>query len=124
MIAGIGTDIIEVKRMEEKMLHRDAFMRQVFSEGEMEYCEKQKLPAQHFAARFAAKEAFLKATGDGLTHSYALSEIEIITDTKGKPSIRLHNTFLALMQEREWKEIHVSLSHITDYATAFVIIEK
>jgi len=123
MIVGVGTDIVETKRIEDK-LQREEFVLQVFAKNEIEYCRKQKNAVQHFAARFCAKEAFLKAIGEGLLVSYDLSEIEIVLDEKGKPSIQLHGTFLQIQNEKQWKNIHVSLSHIAEMACAFVVIEN
>ena len=94
----------------------------VFSASEIEYCEKNSHPAEHFAGRFAAKEAFLKALGSGFTISYELNQIIVINDEKGAPYIKLSGVFESL--EKEWNRIHLSISHVKSLATAFVILEK
>ena len=81
MIIGIGIDMIEVDRVNEKIDRTKGFKEKIFSEGEILFCESRKNKTQSYAARFAAKEAFLKATGLGLTLGYTLSEIEVVTMT-------------------------------------------
>lgn len=123
MIVGIGIDMIEVDRVSEKVAKGIAFVEQVFSNAEIAYCESQANKGQSYAARFAAKEAFLKATGLGLLKSYELNNIEILNDQNGKPEILLHGEFKVLAEKHNWKKIHVSLSHLSLLATAMVIIE-
>jgi holo-[acyl-carrier protein] synthase len=123
MIAGIGIDIVEVSRM-EKSLQREGFKSLVFSPEEQAYCDKQQKPAEHYAARFAAKEAFLKAAGVGLQAGLTLCDIEIVKDTLGKPMMALHRDFSSLAKKHHWDKIHVSLSHTATMATAYVIIER
>src|SRR5688572_22224621 len=110
MITGIGIDLISISRLKEK-LKNDAFKAKVFSEREIEYCNSSAASEQHFAARFAAKEAFLKATGKGLFAGFDLNLIEVIHDDSNKPFIRLNGSFKELMSKEGWSSIHVSLSH-------------
>ncbi len=124
MIAGTGIDIIEVERVYEKVLKNNGFSDKVFSKLEREFCEQSGHPAQHYAARFAAKEAFLKATGKGLLGGHELSEIEVYHIGDGKPEIRLHGNFKQMAIESGWKKIHLSLSHVQAMACAVVIIEQ
>ncbi|MEO7176794.1 MAG: holo-ACP synthase [Saprospiraceae bacterium] len=124
MIAGIGTDIVEVSRIREKLEKHSGFVDKVFSVDEQEYCRKQKFPEQHFAARFAAKEAFLKACGTGLLLSYELSDIEIKQTEKGQPFIECKGKFEEFLRENKWHTIRLSISHIEAYALAFVTIEQ
>ena len=124
MIVGVGIDIIEVERVLEKINRPSGFKEQIFSEGEISYCESQKNKGEHYAGRFAAKEAFLKATGTGLTAGYLLSEIEIISDALGKPSLILTGSLKTLQQQKHWSAIHVSISHLSSVATAVVILEQ
>ena len=119
MILGVGIDIIETERVAEK-LNKPGFKEKVFSRGELNYCQSQTDPAQHFAARFATKEAFLKAAGKGLQLSHDLADIEIVLNTDGKPEIALHNQLTSLFQNHRF---HVSLSHVQATACAVVIIE-
>ena len=123
MIVGIGIDIIEVDRVADKIVKDNGFREKVFSANEIIFCEAKGLnKAQHYAGRFAAKEAFLKATGQGLLLSHELNEIEIITNADGKPDIHFHDK-LATILPKEW-EVMVSLSHIQSAACAVVIIES
>lgn len=124
MIVGNGIDIVEVSRIAEKLSKGDAFRDKIFSKEEIEYCERCAVPSESYAARFAAKEAFLKATGKGMMLGYDLNEIEIINNEDGKPFIKLSGNFKNYFDENGWKSIHVSLSHIQKTACAFVIIEK
>jgi holo-[acyl-carrier protein] synthase len=123
MITGLGIDIVEVERIAEK-LGKTAFVEKVFSAGEIAYCSKQADPPQHFAVRFSAKEAFLKAIGEGLSIANDLSNIEVVHNEAGKPSIVLHGNFADLALERKWNTITLSLSHIKSTACAVVIIES
>jgi holo-[acyl-carrier protein] synthase len=124
MIVGNGIDIIEVSRIGEKLVKGNAFRDKVFSKIEIEYCEKSGIPWESYAARFAAKEAFLKATGKGMLLGYDLNEIEVINDVDGKPFINLAGNFKKYFDENGWRTIHVSMSHTRKIASAFVIIEK
>ncbi|HTJ51486.1 MAG TPA: holo-ACP synthase [Cyclobacteriaceae bacterium] len=124
MIVGTGIDIIEVQRVADKVNKENGFREMVFSAAEILYCEKAVDKAEHYAARFAAKEAFLKAAGGGLTLGYELKDIEIVNDDLGKPSIQLNNKFEILASANGWKKIHVSLSHVQAMACAVVIIEQ
>ena len=124
MIIGTGIDIIEVQRVAEKVNKENGFREKVFSRSEIVYCERAADSAQHYAARFAAKEAFLKASGDGLMLGYELNEIEIQQNDQGKPEFLLTGNFKVLAIERGWNRIHVSLSHVQAMACAIVIIEQ
>ena len=124
MIVGNGIDIVEVSRIAEKLKKGTAFRDKIFSPNEIAYCERSTIPAESYAARFAAKEAFLKATGKGMLLGYDLNEIEVANDGDGKPFIKLMGKFQNYFDDSGWKAIHVSLSHIHTTACAFVIIEK
>ncbi len=124
MIIGTGIDIIEVHRVAEKVNKENGFREKVFSADEINYCERAADAAQRYAARFAAKEAFLKAGGGGLMLGYDLNEIEIQHNDEGKPELILTGNFKALASERGWNKIHVSISHVQAMACAVVIIEQ
>jgi holo-[acyl-carrier protein] synthase len=124
VIIGVGIDIVEVERLAEKLDRSAELKAKVFSEAEIKFCEAQQDKSQHFGARFAAKEAFLKATGKGLTLGHELSDIEIISDALGKPMIKLNGAFAVLALEHKWNKIHVSLTHVKSMASAVVIIEE
>jgi holo-[acyl-carrier protein] synthase len=123
MIFGIGVDIIEVERVTEK-LQNPLFKERVFSPIEIAYCEKFHNQAEHFAGRFASKEAFLKALGDGWQGRFAFSDIEIYNNDDGKPFIRLYNKAIEVADEYGITSMHVSISHVKEMATAYVILEK
>ncbi|MFT3909602.1 MAG: holo-ACP synthase [Ferruginibacter sp.] len=124
MILGTGIDMIEVERVSEKMSRAEGFREMVFSKNEIEYCETKKHKFEHYAARFAAKEAFYKAIGAGWMNGTAFNEIEITNDEKGKPSLILLGGTAQLMDQMGIKHIHVSLTHLKTMASAIVIIES
>jgi holo-[acyl-carrier protein] synthase len=124
MIAGIGTDIAEVSRIEDKLSRSEHFINHVYSPLEIAYCQKQNNPAMHFAARWAVKEAFLKAFGVKFIGNHKLPEIEVNNDEHGKPSVSLHGLTKKQFAERGFAHIHVSISHTQHYAVAYIIIEK
>jgi holo-[acyl-carrier protein] synthase len=121
MIEGIGIDIIEVTRIAEKLGKDSGFREKVFSQAEIGYCESRSDKYQHYAVRFAAKEAFLKAIGKGLSAGHELSGIEVSVDQSGKPDIQLSADFSHYSTN---SRIHVSLSHLKDVACAVVVIER
>jgi holo-[acyl-carrier protein] synthase len=123
MIVGTGIDIVEVDRIAEKISKSKGFIEKVFSKDEIDFCELKGVnKAQHYAARFAAKEAFLKATGKGLLLTNELNEIEISVNEDGKPEIYLRGSLAHLIEEKRWR-IHLSMSHVKDTACAMVILE-
>jgi holo-[acyl-carrier protein] synthase len=124
MILGIGIDMIEVDRVREKIDRNIAFRDAVYSVEEIDLCERQINKMESYAARFAAKEAFLKAIGRGLALGYDLANIEIINDRSGRPFIRLSGIFLEEASKSNWDRIHVTLSHLKETACAVVIIEQ
>ncbi|HEX6892948.1 MAG TPA: holo-ACP synthase [Chryseolinea sp.] len=124
MIVGVGIDMIEVDRVAEKINKDQGFRERIFSPNEIHFCESKVNSSENYAARFAAKEAFLKATGLGLGLGYNISDIEVITDTNGKPSLVLNGTFKQKATESNWNKIYVSLSHLKSIACAVVIIEQ
>jgi holo-[acyl-carrier protein] synthase len=123
MIMGLGIDMIEVGRVVEKIAGGNGFKEKIFSEREITFCESNKNSGENYAARFAAKEAFLKATGLGLMLGHQLSDIEVIRDDQGKPSINLKGDFKLKSLENNWSKIHLSMSHLNNIACAIVIIE-
>lgn len=117
-----GIDIIEVKRIEDAIESlNDKFLNKVYTPKEIEYCDsKNKMKYQHYAARFAAKEAIFKAISKKLKDKYELTwtNVEIINDKQGKPEVHFINTSI----NSEIESIDVSLSHIKDYAIANCVI--
>jgi holo-[acyl-carrier protein] synthase len=123
MIFGIGTDLIEVERVAEKMEKKSGFRELVFSASEIIYCEAMAFKYEHYAARFAAKEAFLKAIGTGWRNGTAFNEIEIYNDEEGKPEIRFSGITAKTIADLKLGKIFVSLSHLKSMACAMVMIE-
>lgn len=124
MIIGTGIDMIEVERVEARVMRDTGFREMVFSIGEIEYCESRADPFQHYSARFAAKEAFLKAIGSGWDSGLTLHEIEIVNEKNGRPLIRISGNTAITLVSLNIRAIHVSLSHLKSYASAVVILES
>ena len=122
MIAGVGTDIIEIKRVERAAT--PAFIKRVYTDKEQAYCESRGAGKYaSYAARWAGKEAVLKAFGTGLRHG-SLLDIEILPDELGCPRVVLSGYFGQLAAERGITTIWLSLSHAKEYATAQCVMEK
>ena len=100
MITGVGTDLIEVERVAGKISKEEGFRELVFSPIEIAYCESKANKYQHYAARFAAKEAFLKAIGTGWISGIAFNEIQITNDEQGKPLLTLIGGTSKFLQTR------------------------
>lgn len=123
MILGIGTDITEVKRF-KKWISDPSMIERFFNEKEMMAGGSEKARLEHYAARFAVKEAFSKALGTGIL-GFSLKDIYIEKNPEGKPFIKVISSAEKILQERCGNcTIHVSISHEKEYAVAFVIIEK
>lgn len=124
MIFGIGTDIIEVARIEEVAAKGTQYLETIFTEKERNYCETKARKSEHYAGRYAAKEAFLKALGSGWRDGLAFGDIEIINDDLGKPQIFLHGEVKKLFDHYQIKHISTSISHVKAMAIAVVVLEK
>jgi holo-[acyl-carrier protein] synthase len=124
MIAGLGIDMIEVERVAAKIGKESGFRELVFSKKEIDYCETKANKFEHYAARFAAKEAFFKAIGEGWMKGTTFNEIEVTNNDKGKPELVLLGKTSEIMAGSGIRNIFVSLSHLKTMATAVVIIEK
>lgn len=122
MIVGIGCDIIEIERI-ARAIKSESFILRVFTAEETAYCQRRgQQAAASFAARFAAKEAVLKALGTGLREG-SLQEIAVDNDGLGKPLVQLSGHFAMLAKQLGVKNIQISLSHSRDFAVAYVIME-
>ena len=119
-IYGIGTDIIEISRIEKAINRTKIFKEKVYSEKEIEHIEKKKNFYASYAGRFAAKEAFSKAMGTGV-RGFLLKDIEILNDELGKPVVYLYNEIKKLA---EGLKIQISISHSKEYAVSTVILYK
>ncbi len=124
MIYGIGIDNIEVNRVKKQLDEDNGFKEKIFTLNEIKYCESKANRSFNYAARFAAKEAFFKALGTGWRDGMAFNEIEVNNDDLGTPEILLYGKTKTYVEQKKLKNIQVSLSHIKEFATAFVIIEK
>lgn len=122
-ILGHGIDLVSISRI-EKIIAKEgsSFEERVFSEAEIDYCRKKKSPAMHFAARFAAKEAYGKALGLGLGPSGNFTEIEVGHRDSGAPELCISGKAKEIFKSMGGKEIYVSLSHDGDSAIASVIV--
>jgi len=123
MIIGVGIDLVRTERIAPWM-DREGMVERFFHPDEIEYAKARGAEgAASLAARFAAKEAFGKAMGSGLT-GLRLRDICVRSDVRGAPYITLEGAAAAVLSERGGGVIHCSLSHEGDYAVAFVVIEK
>ncbi|MDY0186592.1 MAG: holo-ACP synthase [Syntrophus sp. (in: bacteria)] len=124
MIHGTGIDLVDIDRLKaiiEKWDRR--FLEKVYSPQEISYCMRRAVPAVHFAARFAAKESFLKSLGLGLGMGIRLKDIEVQNDSRGRPVMNLYGAARSILNERGVTTAHVSLSHGRMQACAIVILE-
>jgi holo-[acyl-carrier protein] synthase len=125
MIVGIGSDIFEVARMKRELDTNDVSLRdELFTTGEIQYCQNKHFPERHFAARFAAKEAMFKALSTGKKADFGWQEIEIINDSNGQPHITLSGRVKEFARNLKANRIFVSLSHTEEWAMASVILES
>ena len=122
MITGIGTDLIEIVRIQRAIEKNPHFMERVYTANEIAYCRRKKNVWQSFAARFAAKEAVSKAFGTGIG-PVGLMEIEIVNAENGQPKVVLHGKALQLAADRNIQRVHISLSHSEAYAMATAVLE-
>lgn len=123
MIYGIGIDIIEVERIRKAINKNSNFKKKIFTKKEIAYCESHKNSAQCFAARFACKEAFVKALGIGLRKGINFSDIEIENNEIGKPFMKTYKNAEKIIKRENINNIHVSLSHIKNFTNAIVLLE-
>ena len=121
MIIGIGIDIIEIGRI-EAAIGRDLFVRRVFTVNEQVYCNSRGAQRHSsYAARFAGKEAVMKAFGTGMAGG-SWQDIDIIVDSKGAPYVELSGAFASLAEQLRVSQIHISLTHAKEYAAAHVLL--
>lgn len=122
MIIGIGTDIVEIKRIEEVIKRTLSFLDKAFTTAEIEYIKSKNNNSQTIAGMFSAKEAISKALGTGF-RGFGLRDIEICHNSLGKPEVILGDKIKKQMLDKE-VIVHLSISHSNDNATAFVVIEE
>jgi len=125
MIYGTGIDIVEISRFERFIQEgNDALFVRLFTPQELSYCSVKKKSAQHYALRFAAKEAFFKASGLGLRDGMTWRDVEVVNNELGKPDLRLHGRAAEIFSELGLHKVHTALSHDGAYAVAMVVLES
>ena len=123
MIFGVGLDLIEVERVRRELERDPEFREQVFTPEEIAYCDRHRHSAQHYAARFAAKEAFLKALGTGWRQGITFTDVEVRHDALGKPELHLSGRAADLAAARFIGRLHLSITHLRETAGAVVVLE-
>jgi holo-[acyl-carrier protein] synthase len=125
MIVGTGIDIAEVPRIEASIARfGDRFLRRVFTESEIRYCQSKANRVERYAARFAAKEAAMKAIGTGWNHGVAWRDVEVCRQPGGRPTIAFHGKAAEFAAKLGAVHVALSLSHTKEYAIAQVILES
>ena len=121
-IIGIGTDIIETPRIAQMIeRHGELFLLRVFTPYEVEYCSARKAATQHYAGRWAAKEAVLKALGTGWSRGITWRDVEVRNEIGGKPHIVLDGGALDVSRRLGIEQMLISISHCRAYATAYAL---
>jgi holo-[acyl-carrier protein] synthase len=122
VIVGLGTDIVEVRRIERMIeRHGEAFLQRIFTPAEIGYCQQRRFASEPFAGRWAAKEAVMKVLGTGFIQGTHFQEIEILSEESGRPRVLLHGSTAALAKQLGIDQILVTMSHSREYATATAI---
>jgi holo-[acyl-carrier protein] synthase len=121
MIFGIGIDIIEIERIKKSIERFDKiFLNKIYTKTELDYCLSKKNKYQHFAARFAAKEAIAKALATGWSKGFRWKDIEIYNEKSGMPSVKLSGNLSEFLGSD--KLLKITMSHSEHYVTCFAII--
>jgi len=125
MIVGVGIDIAEVPRIAEAIQRfGKRFLHRVFTDGEIQYCDSKANRVERYAARFAAKEAAMKALGTGWSRGVRWRDIEVVRHPGGRPTIKFHGKAAEFAARLRAENIALSLSHTPDQAIASVILES
>jgi holo-[acyl-carrier protein] synthase len=121
-IVGLGTDIVECVRI-RKMIeqHGELFLRRVYTDREIRYCQSRRQAAEHFAGRWAAKEAVLKALGTGWRRGISWRDIEIRNDPSGQPRIAVRGEAKEIAKRMRLQNILITISHCRQFATAYAL---
>jgi holo-[acyl-carrier protein] synthase len=117
----VGVDLVPVERMAQLAARGESLVDRVFTATEFAHCRARRQSDECLAARFAAKEAVLKAFGEGLAGGFRFGEIEVVPGDGGSPGVRLHGALAALAEERELEDIDLSLSHAGGMAVAVAV---
>jgi holo-[acyl-carrier protein] synthase len=125
MIVGTGIDIAEVPRVRQSIARfGDRFLRRIFTAGEIRYCDSKANRVERYAARFAAKEAAMKALGTGWGHGVRWRDCEVVRKPGGRPTIAFHGKAGEVAARLGMKHAALSLSHTAEQAIAQVILES
>ncbi len=125
MIGAVGIDTVDICRIENAMKRwGDRFVNRLFRQDEIDYCRSRPKPAQHYGARFAAKEACMKCLGRGIGGGMAFRDIETTRNDDGKPGIVLHGRARQVFHREEGTALHLSMTHTAATATAMVVMER
>lgn len=119
--ASIGVDMLDIARMEKTLARRPSFATRVFTEAERAYCDRTARPAQHYAARFAAREAVLKVLGTGFSRGVGLADVSVQNNEAGRPEVVLTGRAREIAEEQGIHEIALSLSYTHDVAVASAV---
>lgn len=123
-ILGVGTDIIECLRIAQMIeRHGELFIARVYTDHEIEYCATRKAATQHYAGRWAAKEAVLKALGTGWVRGIGWRDVEVRHTPAGGPIVRLYGGAREVLERSGIETIHLSISHCRSHATAYAVAE-
>jgi holo-[acyl-carrier protein] synthase len=121
-VARVGVDLVDTELFRGRFEGRDDVLREVFCEEELAYCQGQRRPWPHLAARLAAKEAAFKALGSGLAGAMTWRDVEVTRDAAGAPGLAFHGATAAALAREGLHESRVSLSHTGTHAIAFVVL--
>jgi holo-[acyl-carrier protein] synthase len=124
LILGIGTDLAEVPRIKRSIeQYGDRFLQRVFTQGEIAYASRKANSAERFAARFAAKEAGMKAIGTGWHRGVTWHDFEVVNEPSGRPTLNLAGVAQHIAETSGVRRISISLTHTATVAFAVVILE-
>lgn len=126
VITGLGVDIVDIERMRAALTRHPRMKERIFSAGERAYCDKRNKPEIHYAMRFAAKEAVLKALGQGFSGGIRFTDVEVVRDERGRPEPRLTGRAAEVAEAAGVVEMHLSLSftHSNAVASAVAVTEQ
>lgn len=123
MIAGLGIDLVSLPEFSSN-IENSAFLKRIFTESEINYCQSFSSPLAHYAGKFAVKEAFMKAIGKGIKQEVWFSQIEVRNHASGAPYLAVQRKAKEAIEALQISKIHISISHSKEHAVAIVILES